>query len=446
MSLLSFLDPVREFLGIRSIDFDLPPLEDQLAAIRSQSNFRPWRAASIREALGVPAIYRAVSLISNTTGALTLEAYRRGRRLDDEDRPRLIVRPDPFTTPRDFYRDTAWNMATRGEAWWWVAMRDADRVPLSLINVPPSEVRVEENTRDLRYPIIHWRNRRMRNEDMRQITLNREPGEYRGIGPLQVCGAAVSVAVEAQEWAANLFASGGVPPVVLKAMTSLSDEEAAALKAAWIANPVNMPQVIDDGIEDVKTLAVNTESAQMLDSRDHQNGDAARMFGIPASLLDHTAPGSNLTYQNLETEWAKFVRGGLWPNYLEPIEQAMSDLLTRSTVSRFNVDALLRADIKTRYEVYKLGTEAGVIVPEEARQIEGFDPGDIENAPVPMSRPEAIPASFPSRSAPVEVRCDGMRTFRRSGVTSLRTCNAVLTRAGDGPLTCRKCKKVYDAA
>jgi hypothetical protein len=69
MSLLSFLDPVREFLGIRSIDFDLPPLEDQLASIRSQSNFRPWRAASIREALGVPAIYRAVSLISNTTGA-----------------------------------------------------------------------------------------------------------------------------------------------------------------------------------------------------------------------------------------------------------------------------------------------------------------------------------------------------------------------------------------
>jgi phage portal protein BeeE len=139
---MSFLDPIRDFLGIRSIDFDLPPLEDQLAAIRSQSNFRPWRAASIREALGVPAIYRAVSLIANTTGALTLEAYRRGRRLDDGDRPRLIVRPDPFTTPRDFYRDTAWNMATRGEAWWWVAKRDFDDIPLSLINVPPSEVRV----------------------------------------------------------------------------------------------------------------------------------------------------------------------------------------------------------------------------------------------------------------------------------------------------------------
>jgi HK97 family phage portal protein len=444
---MSFLDPIRDFLGIRSIDFDLPPLEDQLAAIRQQSNFRPWRAASIREALGVPAIYRAVSLIANTTGALTLEAYRRGRRLDDGDRPRLIVRPDPFTTPRDFYRDTAWNMATRGEAWWWVAKRDFDDIPLSLINVPPSEVRVEENTRDLRYPIIHWRNRRMPNEDMRQITLNREPGEYRGIGPLQVCGAAVSVAVEAQEWAANLFASGGVPPVVIKAMAALSEEEAAALKAQWIANPANTPQVIDDGIEEVKTLSVNTESAQMLDSRDHQNGDAARMFGIPASLLDHTAPGSNLTYQNLETEWAKFVRGGLWPNYLEPIEQAMSDMLTRSTVSRFNVDALLRADIKTRYEVYKLGVEATVINPDEARKIEVIEPGYIENAPVPLAQPQAIPLALPSRSLDVEeVRCDGMRTFRRSGVTSLRTCNALLARSGPFTGTCRKCKKVYEAA
>src|SRR5688500_5211601 len=68
-----------------------------------------WRPIGVSEALGVPAIFRAASFIANTTGALSLRAFRNGQRLADEDRPRIIVRPNPFTTPRDFFRDTAWS-------------------------------------------------------------------------------------------------------------------------------------------------------------------------------------------------------------------------------------------------------------------------------------------------------------------------------------------------
>ena len=135
-----------------------------------------------------------------------MKAFRDEVELPPADRPRIIVRPDPFTIPREFYRGTAYNLATRGEAWWWVAARDIDDAPMSLINVPPHEVTVEENRDDLRYPIIEWRDRQMRNRDFRQLVYAREPGSLRGHGPLQMCGAAISVAVEAQEWAANLFA------------------------------------------------------------------------------------------------------------------------------------------------------------------------------------------------------------------------------------------------
>src|SRR5690606_26696762 len=34
---------------------------------------------------------------------------------------------------------------------------------------------------------------------------------------------------------------------------------------------------------------------------------------------------------------------------------------------RFNVDAILRADIKTRYEAYRIGIQSGVLKPNEAR-------------------------------------------------------------------------------
>lgn len=382
---------------------EFPPLGYQLQALRGGLN--PWRTVSIKEALGVPSIFRAVTLISNTVGSLSQEAFRQGVRLSFEETPRIVIRPNPFSTPREFYRDTAYSMASRGEAGWWISKRDIDGVPISLYPIPPQELVIEENQRDRLRPIIRWRDEIIPNDDFVHIVLTKEPGALRGAGPLQVCGAAVSVSVEAQEWAANFF-ERGTPSAVIKSALTLSPEEAADLKQQWAETPDNMPRVIDPGIESVERFDINPESAQLTEQRMHQDGEAARMFGIPGSLLEYARPGSSLTYQNVNEVWVQFVRSTLAPNYLEPIEQAMSDLLTRQTVARFNLDGLLRADVKTRAEVYEKLVPIGVMTTEEARQSEGLDPGNVETAPVPLSPPQAVPASLPYevRTA-ADVRC-----------------------------------------
>ncbi len=429
-----------------AIPFDeFPDMNTQLAAIRGQGT-QPWRRASVAMALGVPANFRAVTLIATTTGALSLNAYRNGALLPPDDRPRIIVRPDPFRIPRDFFRDTAWNMATLGEAWWWIAKRDSDGTPISLINVDPQRITVEENPRDSLRPVITWGDVRMPRDDMRQITFAQLPGSLRGVGPLQLCGAAVSVGVEAQEWAANFFAEGGNPSLVIKKAGMLSGElddkgmsEADYFLTQWMNKPHNEPRLIDEGVESVDEMNYNTQGAQMLDSRDYQNGDAARMFGVPGSLLEYNTPGSSLTYQNLEQEFTKFVRGCLLPYFLEPIEQHMSDLLTRSTVARFNVDGLLRADLKTRFDAYAVGISSGVLTPELAQQAEGIVAGDVETAAMPFAPLQAVPTSLPVQQRSTEFRCDGSLAIR--GV--VRTCNKMLYA---GQNHCPRCKKVHDAA
>ena len=50
-----------------------------------------------------------------------------------------------------------------------------------------------------------------------------------------------------------------------------------------------MPKVWDPGIEEVQEFTQNPQGAQMLDSRDHQTGEAARLFGIPGRSWS-TAP------------------------------------------------------------------------------------------------------------------------------------------------------------
>lgn len=454
------LSPMQdEPISTRAIDSftDHPGLTEQLLAAQGLTA-RDWRPASVRDALGVPGIQRAVALITNTTGSLSMQGFRDGMPMPET--PSVLARPDPFQTPRDAYWSMAYNMATRGETVSWIAKRDFDGKALSLVTVPLAELSVEENPRNRLYPIYSWGNLKSTryspanpDGDFVHVFYFKEPGSLRGVGPLQMCGAAVSVSVEAQEWAANFFAEGaGIPSITIQAVGELDAtpdpdsglNEADILRAAWMARGGNQPKVIDEGIKEIKEFGGNSQGSQMMGSRDYQNGDAARMFGVPGSLLDYSSPGGSLTYQNLEQEYTKFVRTCLAPNYLEPIEQAMSDLLSRSTVARFFVDGLLRADIKTRFEVYASGVTSGVLTLHEARAKEGLDPGDIEVAPVTPSAPQAIPTSLPqARSAePVEVRCSGTYTVIRQGVKQERTCKRKLgTGLPGAAFHCFRCKR-----
>lgn len=434
---------VKEALQERSVLFetDAWPVSDQIVALRRKraGGIHPWRTPSIREALGVPAIFRSVALISNTCGSLTLKGLRKGVLLPDSERPQIIVRPNPRSTPRAFIRDTVYSIATRGEAWWWIAKRDFDGNASALVVVPANEIVVEPNEANRLLPTIRWGNRTMPNEDMRQITFLQEPGELRGFGPLQVCGAAVSVAVESQEWAANFYADGSHAPLIIRSAVELGeddegDSEAEKLADEWGAKGNNRPRVIDPRIEEVTQLDVAEGGAQMLDSRNFQVGEAVRMLGVPASLLSYSTAGSSLTYQNVGQELDKFTRTVLLPDYLEPIEQEISDLLTRSTVARFNVDALTRADIKTRWDVYEVATK--VIGVDDAaawaRRSEGFEPGDIENAPVPFSPPQANITVIPQERSMRDVRCScGRLAGRFSGAFETRCskCGQLVTAA-----------------
>lgn len=439
-----------EDIQTRAIDSftSYPGLTEQLLAVQGLTA-RPWRFPSITEALGVPAIFGAVNLIANVTGSMTMRALRNEVELPPADRPRIIVRPDPFRIPREFYGGTAYNLATRGEAWWWTAKRDVDGQPMSLINVPPHEVTVEENRDDLRYPIIRWRNRLMRNEDMRQLVYAREPGALRGHGPLQMCGAAISVSVESQEWAANFFIEdGGRPSIWIKSAVELSQDpvtgvhEADTLRDQWMSKANNTPRITDPSIEDVKEMSANSEGAALLRARGFQNSEVATMFNMDATMLNAAIEGSSLRYQNVGQDFDKFLRQCLRPNYLEVMEQTMSDLLTRSTVARFNTAALTLADIKTRYDVYGVGIEKQIITAEEARKFEGYAPGDVENAAVPESPPQAIPTSLPIQARTSEpVRCSGKRLLK--GV--IRPCNKLLAESGPFVGRCPRCSKEHSA-
>lgn len=443
---------------LRKLHDEMPPkawgaefvklsLEDEIRASNARSwavsPTRTYRLPSVAQALGVPAIQRAVSLIAGTTGMLSMQGFRDGSLMDTP--PPLIQRPDPYEAPQTFYSTTAANMAKYGEFVWWIASRDSDNNPSALVNVPLRELNVESTDDRLR-PRYRWGSKvstrwtpaTPEGQFVHKKYPLSEPLALRGDGPLQLCRTANSIAVEADAWAAQFFAEGGDPSVIIKHAAYLSPaldadglNEADRLRAQWVGRPHNVPRVIDQTIESIDYKSPNPEGAQMHTARLHQRGDAALMFGMSGHWVEYVQQGTSLTYQNLEMAFEELIKACLQPLYLEPIEQAMSDLLTRSTVARFNVKGFLRADIKTRFEVHGIAIDKGIYGPDYAQREEGILPGDVEFAPVPYSPPSAVPTSIPRLASMSDfVRCPNP------------ACNKAVARSlGPGSdLDCPRCK------
>jgi phage portal protein BeeE len=386
-------------LETRAIDSfeDHPGLTEQMLEVQGMRLSNSWAPVSVRDALAVPAVFRACTLISNLLGTFTLEVFQNGGRMADP--PRITQRPDPFRTSRDFWRNVGWNLATRGEADLYIGARDSNGLALSVLSIPPAELVGEfKDPRDELTNTIDWRWRDapMRSSDIVQILFAQEPGSPRGLGPLQMCGAAVSVARESLEWSANYYGGGGIPSVLLSPRVPISGDEANAIRAAWMAGDPNTPKVAAE--VDATVLSASAQQAEISNARLQSANDVATMFGIAPELLEFgmVGAGSSLTYRNLADLGTDLVRFCLVPGYLEPCEQSLSDLLPRTMIARFNVDEIERADAETRYRIYESGIRSGVLTPADGQRAEGMVPGSPQYAPMP---PNVALPSIPAGAA-----------------------------------------------
>ncbi len=115
---------------------------------------------------------------------------------------------------------------------------------------------------------------------------------------------------------------------------------------------------------------------QFVEQRHLSTAEVARIFRIPVWMIGGTS-GDSMTYSNTESQALSFVTFTLRP-WLVAIEQAItghSSLCRGGVYVEFLLDALLRADSKTRAEVYALALDPakGWMDRNEVRRLENLD-------------------------------------------------------------------------
>jgi phage portal protein BeeE len=138
-------------------------------------------------------------------------------------------------------------------------------------------------------------------------------------------------------------------------------------------------------------IDVSNDKAQFLETRKHQRSVIAGAFGVPPHLVGDL---DRATYNNVEQQSLDMQMNVILP-YAMLFEAAMEQSLltpadrSSGVIIRFNMDALLRGDFKTRQDGLAVQRDRGIISANEWRERENMNPVEEEWADKPI-----MPANF----------------------------------------------------
>lgn len=204
--------------------------------------------------------------------------------------------------------------------------------------------------------------------------------------PVTLAREAIALEIAAQRFGAAFFGNGAMPGLIFSYMQGnmghqskeQRDQFLRSFHDAYGKTGRFKAMVLPAGMDKPEQLAIENDKAQFLETRKLQRSVIAGAFGVPPHLVGDL---ERATFTNIEHQSAEFVEKVVLP-YCRMFETSMErDLLTaddRSAgiVIRFNLDAALRADFKSRQEGMKIQREMGVLSPNEWRERENMNPRD----------------------------------------------------------------------
>lgn len=213
------------------------------------------------------------------------------------------------------------------------------------------------------------------------------PGRRLALSPIEHQAAVICAGLSAQEYA-DVRRGGGVPPAHLRNIqrTLTPDIIDAARRRATASFAKGEPFVTGADWE-LTMVSIPPNQAQFVETLKMTANQIAAAFGIDPTEVGGQAANS-LTYSTEELR--QINRAANMRPYLTRLERGLSRLLPLKQYLKLNVDATMRADLKTRTEVLGMQVADGRKSVNEARLIEDDPPvagGDFHNVPAPKADP-----------------------------------------------------------
>lgn len=342
----------------------------------------PWE-----NAVALPAVSRATSLVVDTLAALPWHVYRGTDRLPTPDwiedpqalrlDGRVVDDASPVVGDRwssmDFWTQWLTSALWFGDGYVYAPSRTTDgspKPPMWVVHPLDVDLRAGRYfVGDVELPpstVIHLRG-------LEPIV------DGHGSGVLSRFAAQLAYSQTLRDYAAGVFYTG-VPAGYLKVTKEgLAQDKADELKAKWLAAHGGSQRSIAvlNATTEFHPLTFSPVDAALVDVMAADLNELANAFGIPGYLLG--APTDNNTYANVESRRIDLATFTYLP-WTSRIEAVLDAQFPRGVSLKVALDGLLRADSKSRAETLTLYVEKGVMTVDEARALLDLPPMPVEEA------------------------------------------------------------------
>jgi HK97 family phage portal protein len=345
-------------------------------------------------ALTINAVFAAVSLYADTVSTLPVDAYFRS---DGEllpfrtagGAPAWVQNPDvDFAGYSAFYSSVIVSLMLEGNAFVRVYSNSAGEV-VNLVVLNPNDVEVKRNGLGRLIFTIKSSKETLNSDEMIHVIDILKPGAVRGTSRVDVLKENMAIAKALEGFTATFFGSGTSMSGIIEVPQQLTQEQAEALAAGvdrrhggWRKS--SRTGVLTGGAM-WKPTGIDPDKAGLIEQRKFAVLDVARAFGVPPYLLGVTDGG--MSYSSVEQQGLQFVSMSLRP-LVAKIENTFSRLMARTpggenAFIRFNMDALVRADLAARTTAYSSALQAGWMSINDVRRVENLRRIDDSSADKP---------------------------------------------------------------
>lgn len=328
---------------------------------------------SAERAISLIPLFACVRILADGVASLPLQTYKRlgDKRQPQSFIPELLWQPAARDNLYEWLHKAVVSIALRGNAYGLIVARDNFGYPTQIEWLHPDEVYVDEYRPTL--PLYYWLGNLVPTEDIVHIPWFVMPGRVVGLSPVAAFAATIGVGLSATNYGKAWFDNGGTPPATFRNTAKTVNPAESEEISDRLSSRMRSGKPLVHGADwEFKPIAVNPEESQFIETMKLNATQIAAIFGIPPEDVGGEAGGS-LTYDTIEQGQIKLASQTLRP-WLVRFEHKLSPLLPGRLFVKFNVDSMIRTDLKTRYEAHQLALDSGWRNVDEVRAIEDLEP------------------------------------------------------------------------
>jgi HK97 family phage portal protein len=388
-------DPIVEFVNEEVVFLEGPYSGERVDAKSSMSLVPVWAC---------------VQLISGALASLPIRVYRTDANGTKYESPnhrtaKLLANPNPYMSGDELIECASSHLQLWGNAFLF-KVKNGGQVD-ELWPLDPSRIKVTQSKEGTPLYVLDGKKGPYTQDTILHIRGLSWDGLV-GLSPIQQAYQTLGNYKAAERFQGRFWANNATPGGVLTHPSRLSPDAAKRLRAQWTSahagNNSSSTAILEEGMSYVP-LTLPIADARLLESIEANVLDCARLWQVPASMLQASPGKQGLHYTSTEMEYEHFVRFTLrrWLSRIEKSLQRDRDLFSpvglgsQFTVA-FDTSDLTRGDNKTIADINIALFKEGIITKDEVRAELGRQPLDpaLDQAPALAMPTETLPTQTQS--------------------------------------------------